>query len=273
MNPIFLEIGPVQIYWYSIFILIAFVIGGLLAFKEAKKFNISSEFMTNMAFYLIPLVLIGARLYYVLFNLDYYLQDPITILKVWEGGLAIHGGIITGLLFILFYTRKYKVSFVRMLDILVVSLILGQAIGRWGNFFNGEAYGPIVTLEFLQNLKLPEFIIDGMLIRGNYHHPTFLYESLWCLLGFIIMIILRYTKFLRLGQLTSFYLVWYGLERLIVEGLRTDSLMFGNIKVAQLISLGMIVIGIILFIIIKIKSTSSENRYNDKGNATGDKIN
>lgn len=271
MNPIFLEIGPLQIYWYSVFILIAFIIGGYLAIKEAKRFGISKEFMTNMFFYLIPTVLIGARLYYVVFNLDYYSINPLDILKVWEGGLAIHGGIIAGLIFIFFYTRKYKVSLIRMLDILVVSLILGQAIGRWGNFFNGEAYGPVISLEFLEKLKLPQFIIDGMFIDGLYHHPTFLYESIWCLLGFIIMFILRYTKYLRLGQLTSFYLVWYGIERFIVEGLRTDSLMLGSFKMAQLISLVMIIVGIILFILIKRKSIF-ENRYNDKGNASGDKF-
>ena len=271
MNPIFLEIGPVQIYWYSVFILIAFIIGGYLAIKEAKRFGISKEFMTNMFFYLVPTVLIGARLYYVVFNLDYYSINPIDIFKVWEGGLAIHGGIIAGLIFIIFYTRKYKVSLIRMLDILVVSLILGQAIGRWGNFFNGEAYGPVISLEFLEKLKLPQFIIDGMFIDGLYHHPTFLYESIWCFLGFIIMFILRYTKYLRLGQLTSFYLVWYGIERFIVEGLRTDSLMLGSFKMAQLISLVMIIVGIILFILIKRKSIF-ENRYNDKGNASGDKF-
>lgn len=271
MNPIFLEIGPVQIYWYSVFILLAFVIGCYLALKEARRFDISSEFMTNLFFYLVPIVLIGARLYYVVFNLDYYLAYPIDILKVWEGGLAIHGGLLAGLLFLIFYTRKYEVSTLRMLDITVVSLIIGQAIGRWGNFFNGEAYGPVVSLEFLQNLHLPEFIIDGMLIDGLYRHPTFLYESLWCLLGFIIMFILRYTQNLRLGQLTSFYLIWYGIERFIVEGLRTDSLMLGSLKMAQLVSLGMVIFGIVLFIILKRKSIF-ENRYNDKENASGDKF-
>ncbi len=269
MNPIFLEIGPIQIYWYSVFILVGFVLGGFLAFKEAKRFNISSEFMTNMCFYLIPIVLIGARLYYVVFNLDYYLANPIDILKVWEGGLAIHGGIIFGLLFVLFYTKKYKVSTTRMLDILVVSLILGQSIGRWGNFFNSEAYGPVVSLEFLQSLHLPNFIIEGMYIDGAYHHPTFLYESLWCLLGFIIMFILRYTKYLRIGQLTGFYLIWYGIERFLVEGLRTDSLLLGSFKMAQIVSLLMILAGIVTFIITKRKSVF-ESHYNDKRNASGD---
>lgn len=253
MNPIFLEVGNIQIYWYSVFILIAFIVGAFLAFREAKRFNISNTFMTDMTFYLIPLVLIGARIYYIIFNLDYYLVYPIDIFKVWEGGLAIHGGIITGLLFVIFYTKKHNVSLIRILDILVVSLIIGQAIGRWGNFFNGEAYGPVVSLEFLERLKLPKFIIDGMYINESYHHPTFLYESLWCLIGFIIMILIRHKKNLKKGTLTSFYLIWYGTERLLVESLRTDSLMLGSFKVAQLVSLGMIIVGIIMFIYIKLK--------------------
>lgn len=269
MNPIFLEIGSLQIYWYSIFILVAFVIGGKLAFKEAKRFDISNEFMTNLFFYLVPIVLIGARLYYVLFNLDYYLTNPLDILKVWEGGLAIHGGLIAGLLFIIFYTNKYNVSSLRILDIIVVSLILGQAIGRWGNFFNGEAYGPVVSLEFLQKLHLPNFIIDGMLIDGLYRQPTFLYESLWCLIGFTIMFILRYTKNLRLGQLTGFYLIWYGIERFFIESLRTDSLMLGSLKMAQIISLGMVIVGVAVLILIRRKAVFG-NRYNDKENASGD---
>lgn len=271
MNPIFIEFGSVQIYWYSVFILIAFIIGGYLAIIEAKRFNISENFMTNMFFYLVPIALIGARLYYVLFNLDYYSHNTIEIFKIWEGGLAIHGGLIAGLLFIIFYTKKYKVSLIRMLDIFVVSIILGQAIGRWGNFFNGEAYGPIVSLEFLQNLHIPNVIIKGMYIDGMYHHPTFLYESIWCFLGFIIMLIIRYTKHLRLGQLTSFYLCWYGIERFFVEGLRTDSLMFGSIKIAQLISLIMIIAGIVGFILTN-KETVFGNKYNDKENASGDQF-
>lgn len=269
MNPIFLEVGPLQIHWYSVLILLAFVVGAMLAYKEAKRFSISKEFMTNMFFYLVPIVIIGARLYYVAFNYDYYAVDPIRILKIWEGGLAIHGGVIAGLLFILFYTKKYKVSFIRILDIMVVSLILGQAIGRWGNFFNGEAYGAEVTLEFLQKLHLPDFVIKGMNINGIYYHPTFLYESIWCFIGFIILFILRYNKYLKLGQLTSFYLIWYGVERFFVEGLRTDSLMFGTFKVAQIVSIGMIIIGIIILIIIKRKSVF-ENRYNDTKVASGD---
>ena len=130
----------------------------------------------------------------------------------------------------------------------VVALILGQAIGRWGNFMNGEAYGPVTSLSFLERIHLPQFIIDGMLIGGNYHHPTFLYESIWCLIGFIILLLLKRKKKLKIGTLTSFYLIWYGIERFFVEGLRTDSLMLGPIKIAQIMSILFVLSGIVVAI-------------------------
>ena len=144
--------------------------------------------------------------------------------------------------------KTNKLNLVKLLDILVVGLIIAQAIGRWGNFFNGEAHGAITSLSYLESLHLPDFIIDGMYINGNYYVPTFLYESVWCFIGFIIMIILRRKKFMKIGYLTSFYLVWYGIERFFVEGMRTDSLMFLSLKVAQVVSLIMMIIGVVLFI-------------------------
>lgn len=265
MNPIFLDLGIVKIYWYSVMIFLGLLIGGWLALREAKKWKIPEDLMINYFFFLVPIALIGARLYYVLFNLDYYSNDLMAILRVWEGGLAIHGGIIAGILWTLFYTKKYKVNFFRMTDIMVVSLIIGQAIGRWGNFFNQEAYGPVTTLEFLNNLHLPKFIIDNMFIDGAYHQPTFLYESLWCIIGFIILLIVRRYHYIKIGQVTCLYFVWYGLGRFLIESLRTDSLMLGGFKMAQLISLAMIVIGILLFIFFQRKSVF-KNQYNNKEN-------
>lgn len=246
MNPILLELGPIKIYWYSITMLIGILIGGTLVVKEAKKFKISENFIYNLFFYIIPIALLGARLYYVIFNWYYYSNNLTSIFKVWEGGLAIHGGIIAGLLFIIYYTRKHKINTLKILDFIVVGLIIGQAIGRWGNFFNGEAHGPITTLEHLQSLNIPKFIIDGMYIGGNYYIPTFLYESLWCILGFIILLIIRRTN-IKQGIPSSFYLIWYGIGRFMIEGMRTDSLMLGSLKMAQVVSIIMILIGIIMF--------------------------
>lgn len=248
MNPIFLKIGNIEIYWYSVILLVGFVLGSLLVIKEASKQNIKKELMEDFLLVGIPICLLGARIYYVLFNLDYYIKDPVSILKVWEGGLAIHGGIIACLIYLIVFTRKHKINIYKMLDILVIGLIVGQIIGRWGNFMNGEAYGPETSLKFLKSLHLPSFIIDGMKINGEYHHPTFLYESLWNFMGLIIILLIKKSKKNKVGYIASFYLVWYGIGRFLIESLRTDSLMFLNIKIAQLVSISMIIIGIAMFI-------------------------
>lgn len=247
MNPILLDLGIIQIYWYTVIIFIAFLLGGTIALNKAKKEDIEEEFMINFFFYLIPIVIVGARLYYVLFNLDYYSNNIMEIIKIWEGGLAIHGGVIAGLIFTIFYTKKHNIATLKIFDIMVVSLILGQAIGRWGNFMNSEAYGPITNLETLKNLHIPSFIIDGMYINGAYYHPTFFYESLWCFIGFIILLIVdKLNK--KTGILFSTYLIWYGIGRFLIESLRQDSLFLGSIKVAQLISIIYIIVGLITLI-------------------------
>ncbi len=263
MNRVLLDLGFIQIYWYSFFIFVALLIGGTLAIKEARKWNISEEKMINMFFFLIPISLIGARLYYVLFNWSYYSKNMLEIFEVWQGGLAIHGGIIAGSIFVILYSYAHKISIARMSDILVVSLIIGQAIGRWGNFFNQEAYGAATTLEFLNKFIPVRFIVDGMNIGGVYYHPTFLYESLWCLIGFIVLLIIRRMKYTQMGQITGFYLIWYGVGRFLIEILRTDSLMIGPLKAAQIMSVIMIILGIII-IVMKARRFSLTDRYNDR---------
>lgn len=248
MKSIFLTLGPITIYWYSIFILLALIIGVFLVIKEGKKHNISTDLIVDLAFYLVPIAIIGARIYYVIFNFDYYASSPIEIFYIWEGGLAIHGAIIAGLAYLAYFCYKHKIKLLLMTDILVISLFLGQAIGRWGNFMNGEAFGPATTLSHLHDMFIPDFIIKGMNINGVYHIPTFYYESLGCIFGFIILLIIRRYKKLKIGQLTSFYLIWYGLIRFFIESLRTDSLMLGSLKMAQIVSIAMIGIGIITWI-------------------------
>lgn len=265
MNPIFLDLGFLQIYWYSVILFIAFLLGGILAIHEAKRWNIPEDFMVNLFFYIIVFSLIGARLYYVLFNLDYYQANPSSIFKVWEGGLAIHGGLIASLIVVIIYSKKYKVNTFRLLDILVVSLLLGQAIGRWGNFMNGEAHGVATTLEHLQKLHIPEFIINGMNIDGTYYIPTFFFESIACFIGFIVLYIFRNLKYTKIGNTTSLYLIWYGVVRFFIEGMRTDSLMLGNFRIAKIVSILMIIIGVIMFIKQR-KGSVFNNRYNDEKN-------
>ena len=248
MNKIFLDLGIVQIKWYSLFIFIAMLVASILIYREARRKKIDDDTLFNMLFYGIIIGILGARFYYVLFNLNYYLKYPLEILMIWNGGLAIHGGLLAGLLFMAYYSKKHKINILGILDILVVGVIIAQSIGRWGNFFNQEAYGGIISLSTLKSMHLPQFIIDGMYIDGAYRTPTFLYESFSSLLCFIVLILLRKTKKIYTGQLTGIYLSWYGIERFFIEGLRTDSLMLGNIRIAQLVSLLFLLSGIILII-------------------------
>ncbi len=250
MSRVALDLGFIQIYWYSIMILFGLLVGLSVIYKEMKKQKVNIEFFTNLAFYTVILGIIGARIYYVLFNLDYYKNNVLEIFEIWNGGLAIHGGIILGGLFALFYCHKHKVNTYRILDICVVGLIIAQAIGRWGNFFNQEAYGILTTKEHLLSLHIPLFIVNGMNIGGNFYHPTFLYESIWNMLGFILLLLIRkYVKKLKTGQLTGIYFIWYSLGRFPIEGMRTDSLMLGNLRVAQIVSLILLISGIILIIV------------------------
>ena len=244
MDRVMFRIGSFNIYWYSALILIAFFVGSLIAISYTKKTKVSITFITDLIFWLIPVSIIGARLYYVIFNFDLYRDDIISIFKIWEGGLAIYGGIIASLIFIYFRCKQKEQVFIDVLDILAPSLILGQAIGRWGNFFNGEAYGPVTTLDSLHNLHIPQFIIEGMNIGGAYHQPLFFYESIGCLIGFIILLIIR-SKLPKKGTQTYFYLLWYGMVRVIIEFFRTDSLYIFNLKVSMIVSILLIIIGLL----------------------------
>lgn len=250
MNPEMFSIGSFSLRWYSFFILVGIMLGLIIAAFEEKRKGFPKDFVIDLGFWLILAGIVGARAYYVLFNLDYYLKEPLQIFATWNGGLAIHGGIIGGLIALIIFCKKKNIEVIRACDLAVPSLIIAQAIGRWGNFFNSEAHGPLTTLAYLKDMNIPDFVIKGMYINGNYYIPTFYYESLWCILGFIILMVLRYVlKKHNKGILTSIYLIWYGIGRVYIESLRTDSLMLGNIKIAQLVSILSIVIGIIVLIL------------------------
>ena len=257
MDRIAIDLGFFEIYWYSITMFLGVLAGIIVAYIEIKRKKIDINKFSNMAFYAILFGFIGARIYYCLFNLDYYLSNPLEIIMVWHGGLAIHGGIIGSIIAILIYCKKNELHFFEMLDICAPALIIGQIIGRWGNFFNSEAHGGVVAKSFLESLHLPKCIIDGMYINGNYYHPTFLYESLLNLVCFIILMVLRRNKDIKIGVITGIYLIWYGVVRIFIEELRTDALMLGSIKMAQLLSLVLIVVGIILII-----TSNNKDKYN-----------
>ena len=289
MSSVAFTLGPISVYWYSIFILVGAIIAFILISIESGNFDIPDNFVENLLFYGIIIGILGARIYYVAFEFDAYRNDIWGIFRIWEGGLAIHGGIIAGLLWIIYYCKKMRVKVLRMLDIVVVGLILAQAIGRWGNFTNQEAFGRLVNYDEVKNVEvlsdeqlekqrdtlkkflIPDFIVDRMLIDSSinvnaevkgYYHPTFLYESIWCFIGFIVLLFVKKFKYLKLGQLTCSYMIWYGLGRLVIEGLRMDSLMIGGVRMAQVVSLLMVVIGIVLIFIFN-RGSKFKNLYNN----------
>lgn len=257
LNRVFLQLGPITIYWYAVFIMSGVALGLFLAIREGRKMGINSEFFYDLVTYGLPISIIGARIYYVAFSWDYYSSHPEDIIKIWQGGIAIHGAIIAAFIFGYFFCKKRKVSFWLVADIASVSFIIAQAIGRWGNFMNQEAHGGVVpgaTLdaqrEFLQSLFIPDFIVNNMYINEAYYHPTFLYESLWNMVGFLfIVFVLRKLPKLLVGEIAAFYAVWYSIGRYMVEGMRTDSLMLTeSIRMAQFISITTIVLVLILVI-------------------------
>ena len=248
MNRVAFNIFGFNVYYYSLCILLGVIVAYILITREGKKQGLPKEFISDLIFYTLIIGILGARVYYCVFNLDYYLANPSEILKIYNGGLAIHGGVIAGLIFVYFYTKKKNVSFIKILDIVAPAVIIAQSFGRWGNFFNQEAHGGITTYQNLKNMHIPEFIINGMHIEGKYYYPTFFFESIWCLIGFIILMIARKNKNLKKGFQIGFYFIWYGIGRFFIEALRTDSLMFFNLKIAQIVSLIGIIIGIIIIV-------------------------
>ena len=248
INPIAIEIGPLQVRWYGIIIASAIYIAATLADREATKKGFRKDFVVDLVFWAIPLAFLGARFYYVLFEWKHYIANPADIIKIWEGGIAIYGGLIAGALTTYWFCKKEEVSFTLLLDILAPVVLLAQSIGRWGNFTNQEAHGAEVTRQFLENLHLPSFIIEQMNINGVYYQPTFLYESLWSALGVILLLVLRKKTPIKVGEIAATYLIWYGCGRFVIEGMRTDSLwLFGVIRISQALSL-VLVIGAIVWV-------------------------
>lgn len=243
-DPVAIQIGPLAIRWYALCIVSGLILAVFLTMREAPKKKILPDDILDFILLAFPLSIIGARLYYVVFRLDYYSQHIGEIFAIWNGGLAIYGGLITGAILLYIFADRRLINTWDFLDIAAPSVMIAQSIGRWGNFFNQEAYGAAVD----QLSYLPSFIRDQMYIEGSYRQPTFLYESIWNFIGFcLIMFFRRRLKQIRRGHITAFYLIWYGFGRMIIEGLRTDSLMFFGLRVSQWLSA--ILIGLGIFII------------------------
>ncbi|WP_082087847.1 prolipoprotein diacylglyceryl transferase [Domibacillus indicus] len=242
LNPIAFELGSFQVHWYGIIIGIGIALGFYLASKESDRLGMPKETFSDLLIWAIPIALISARAYYVLFEWDYYSQNPGAIVQIWNGGIAIHGALIGSVITAVIFTRKRNISFWKLADIAAPSIILGQAIGRWGNFMNQEAHGEEVARSFLENLQLPDFIINQMNIDGVYYHPTFLYESIWNFIGLALLLFMRRVNPKR-GEIFLSYVIWYSIGRFFIEGMRTDSLMLPGefLRIAQVLSLSLIV--------------------------------
>lgn len=247
IDPVAIHIGSIKIHWYGIIIAIAFVSATLIAQWRMKKEALNPEHVTNMLLIILPVSIIGARLYYVIFEWHRYHDNILSILAVWEGGLAIHGGLISGALAGIWYAKKHGLPYLKVADIVAPGVILGQAIGRWGNFVNQEAYGGPVSETFMS--YFPLFIQQQMYIQGQFVHPTFLYESGWNILVFAFLIVVSTRKKFE-GQIAFMYLGLYSIGRMVIEGLRTDSLMLGAVKVAQMMSFSLIIISIVALIVL-----------------------
>lgn len=237
------------IYWYAILIVSGIVIALFLATREAPRVGLKEDDFSNFLLIALPVAIIGARLYYVLFDIQLYLNDPIQIFNTRNGGLAVYGGLLAAVVVLILFTRHNFINPWLFLDVCAPGVILAQGLGRWGNFMNHEAYGAVTTRSFLEGLHLPQVIIDNMYIDGAYRQPTFLYESLWCFLGFILLMLLRKkTTFFNIGEIFLSYVIWYSFERFFVEGMRTDSLyLVGDLRVSQALSLVLFFGGLALF--------------------------
>ncbi|MGP1567176.1 MAG: prolipoprotein diacylglyceryl transferase [Peptoanaerobacter stomatis] len=245
INPIAFTILGIQVRWYGVIITLGLLIAGYIAMKNARYIGFKDDYITDYVLWAMPFCIIGARLYYVIFEWDYYKGDFFKIINIREGGLVIHGGLIAGFLVAYFYTKAKKINFMQFADIICVSIPLGQSIGRWGNFTNSEAYGTATNLPWAIN------------INGQMVHPTFLYESIWNFALFIFLYrLLKKRKFN--GQIISLYMIIYSVGRFFIEALRTDSLMILGLKTAQLVSISLIILGVAVYVY-----ASKNNRISD----------
>jgi phosphatidylglycerol:prolipoprotein diacylglycerol transferase len=246
-GPILFKLGPLTIRWYGLLIATAVLLGVSLSQYLAKRRQINPDLIGDLAIWLVIAAIPAARLYYVLFQWPVYAQNPGDIIAIWKGGIAIHGAILGGMIAALIFTKLNKVSFWKIADLIAPSLILGQAIGRWGNFFNSEAFGRPTDLPWKLYIPLENRPLGYQ--SFEYFHPTFLYESFWNLMVFGLLMFLFFRSLkgkpnLKPGTLFLVYILTYSAGRFWIEGLRTDSLMLGPLRIAQFVSLAGIILGV-----------------------------
>ncbi|QTN00353.1 prolipoprotein diacylglyceryl transferase [Sediminibacillus dalangtanensis] len=266
LDRVFFELGPLTVYWYGVIIAAGAFLGLWLATREADRLGLNKDLFVDLIVFAIPIAIISARIYYVIFEWDRY--DGGTwwdVFAIWEGGIAIHGALIGSVVTAIIFARVRKVSFWQLADIAAPSIILGQAVGRWGNFMNQEAHGGPVSQAAYDNFLqyLPDFITNQMCIGGVMYHPTFLYESVWNLIGLVLLLVLRRFN-PRRGEVFLSYVIWYSIGRYFIEDMRTDSLyIVGQLRTAQVISIVLVILGIAL-IIYRRYSGRADRLYNGR---------
>lgn len=255
--PYSFNLFGLEIYFYGVIIALGFILAALYCAKRAKEFGLSSDELYELVIWLIPTCIIGARLYYVLFKLDYFIANPNKIFALRDGGLAIYGGIIAGIIVGIIWCRAKKIRVFAVADLTAFGLLIGQSVGRWGNFINREAFGAQTEIFCRMGLTVPGF-------ETLYVHPTFLYESLWNILGLIVLHIWsKKGKRKYDGQIFWLYILWYGLGRAWIEGLRSDSLYIGStdIRVSQLLAIVSAVVSLVILIINARKQHGPEDMF------------
>ena len=255
LNPIAFSFGPFHVRWYGIIIATGILLATFMAIREGQRRQIMSDDFIDLLLWGVPLGFIGARLYYVIFEWGYFSQHPSEIIAIWNGGIAVYGGLIAGAIVLLIFCFRRMLPPFLVLDIVAPGVMAAQVLGRWGNFMNQEAHGAQCTWAYLQNQHRPQFIIDQMYINGHYYKPTFLYESFFNLIGLVIILALRHRKHLfKQGEVFMFYVAWYAVVRFFVEGMRTDSLYaFGTIRVSQALSVVLLLADLALFVYRRVK--------------------
>ena len=264
VNPILAEFElfgiPFAIHWYGVMIALGFLLAILYAVRNAPRFGVPLEPMTDVVLVSTPFSVLFARIYYILFydGVETFWKEPLKVFRVWEGGLAIYGAVIGAFLAGFVMCRIRKIKPLAMIDLACVGFLIGQCLGRWGNFFNQEAFGGNTDLPWGMTGSIIAAGTNGSgYLTGQPVHPTFLYESLWCLIGFILLHIWSKKRYRFHGQIFCGYLSWYGLGRFFIEGLRTDSLMLGTMRVSQLLAALCVIGGIVLYAVLKGRADTS----------------
>lgn len=257
------SIGPLNIHFYGIIIACGLLLAVLYACRRSRQFGLTQDDILDGVLWITPFAIICARAYYCIFAWDSFREDPISVLYIWKGGLAIYGGVLGALLGIIIYSRLRRIRVTALLDLVSLGFLIGQSLGRWGNFFNREAVGA-ATDSFLRM-----GLFNNVRQEWEYYHPTFLYESLWNLMGFLLLHFLSKKRKYD-GQIALGYVAWYGLGRTFIEGLRMDSLYLGSFRVSQLLAASSCVAAVAVLVWQHFRAHDEKNLYVNRVSESGE---